>query len=154
MTGTMTNHIAYNSASSTGTICNGAPPTSGSTCNGAPPSRDVTCNGASPIIHHMLSLDGESLQTHVSSVEERQIGNVLLRIIHHNSDHCKEFAVVNLSFKVYQWLTGMIALICIGYYLQLHLRVSGFCFSLLFYTNSSLQNVLVGMLVLATTNNS
>jgi len=109
----MTDHAMFNGALSSGDKCNGALSPSGDKYNG-----DI-CNGASSVI-----FNGVKSKSLVSSVEERQIGNVLLRIVHHESDHCKEFAVVSLSFNVYRWLTGVLALICIGYYLQLHLQVS------------------------------
>ena len=102
----------FNGALSSGDKCNGALSPGGDKCNG-----DI-CNGASSVIYN-----GVKSKSLVSSVEERQIGNVLLRIVHHESDHCKEFAVVSLSFNIYRWLTGVLGLVCIGYYMQLHLQV-------------------------------
>lgn len=105
-------------------MCNGAQ------SNGVKCSGDI-CNGSSSVIYDTLSLNGVTSQSLVSSVEKRQIGNVLLRIVHHESDHCKEFAVVNLSFKIYRWLIGILALICVGYYMQLHVRDPRLMFLLL-----------------------
>ena len=105
MTGTMMNHGA---------------------CNGAPTTVDKP-GSASSIVHHAPSLNGKSLTTRRSLLEERRIGNVLLRITHCDSGHCKEFTVVSITFKYYQCLIGTLALVTIGYYLQLHLRVSIMC---------------------------
>ena len=105
MTGTMMNHGA---------------------CNGAPSTVDKS-SSASSITHHAPSLNGKPPATRRSLIEERRIGNVLLRITHCDSGHCKEFTVVSITFKYYPCLIGTLALLSIGYYLQLHLRVSITC---------------------------